>query len=107
MLKAPPSDEYSVLESAAPRLKVLGDPARLKILLELARHPSCCGGGEGLCACDFEAITGLSQPTVSYHMKALTAAGLVTAEKQGKWMYYRIEPAGLLPVKEVLFLLKV
>jgi len=75
------------------RLKVLADPTRMKIV-EFLLDPvaSCCSRDDGVCACDVEAFLGLSQPTVSHHMKALTAAGLVTAEKRGRWVYYALAP---------------
>ncbi len=75
------------------RLKVLADPTRMKIV-EFLLDPvaSCCSRDDGVCGCDLEAFLGLSQPTVSHHMKALTAAGLVTAEKRGRWVYYALVP---------------
>ncbi len=82
------------LEDAAWIFKALSDPTRLGILVHLASGVmGCCG--DGVCACDLEEVTGLSQPTVSHHMKCLLSAGLVTAEKRGKWMYYDLEPRGL------------
>ncbi len=73
--------------------KALGDPTRLKILdLLKSKGQSCCdliGRDErGLCACDIETEVGLSQAAVSHHMGLLRRAGLVTAEKRGRWMYY-------------------
>lgn len=62
------------------------------------------GGGEGdvrccspdeVCACVFSEKLGLGAPTVSHHMKALIDAGLVTAEKRGVWVYYRLRPETL------------
>jgi ArsR family transcriptional regulator len=58
------------------------------------------GGGEGgeccsateVCACVFADKLGIGAPTVSHHMKALIEAGLVTAEKRGLWVYYRLVP---------------
>lgn len=93
-LEPPPGPE--AVEAAAWVFKALSDPARLKILAYLASHAggSCCGPEEGVCACDLEAVTGLSQPTVSHHMKCLISAGLVSGEKRGRWMYYRIDPRG-------------
>lgn len=87
------------LEAVAIAFKALSDPARLRILLHLKYNQNpgaCCGSGsEGaICACDLEAVTGLSQPTVSHHMKALVAANLVRAEKRGKWMYYQLDLKG-------------
>jgi len=75
------------------RLKVLADPTRMKIVAFLLDPvASCCSRDDGVCGCDVEAFLGLSQPTVSHHMKALTAAGLVTAEKRGRWVYYGLVP---------------
>ena len=73
--------------------KALGDPTRLKILdLLKAKGHSCCdliGPGErGLCACDIETAVGLSQAAVSHHMGLLRRAGLVEAEKRGRWIFY-------------------
>lgn len=70
--------------------KALSDPTRVK-LLSLIMDSSA---GE-LCACDLTAPVGLSQPTVSHHMKVLTEARLVTREQRGKWAYYRPAPAAL------------
>jgi ArsR family transcriptional regulator len=77
-------------------LKALADPARLRIL-EFLRKPQgeCCARDDGVCGCDFEALLGLSQPTVSHHLKILVQAGLLKAEKRGRWMYYELEPAAL------------
>ncbi len=81
------------LEHAAWVFKALSDPARLKILQFLATgQAGCCG--DGVCGCDLEEITGLSQPTVSHHMKCLASAGLVTSDKRGKWMYYALDARG-------------
>lgn len=84
------------LDELAWVFKALADPARLKILRHLAQVNAglCCPEGNGICACDFEAVTGLSQPTVSHHMKCLISANLVTGEKRGKWMYYQLDPKG-------------
>lgn len=91
------------LEAGAQVFKALADPARLKILRLLAEQESgCCGPEDGICACDFESVTGLAQPTVSHHMKALVGAGLVSSEKRGRWTYYRLEPAGFAPLRALL-----
>jgi ArsR family transcriptional regulator, arsenate/arsenite/antimonite-responsive transcriptional repressor len=76
-------------ETMAWLFKALSDPARLKIIMFLASDAvGCCG--DGICGCDLEEVTGLSQPTISHHMKCLASADLVVAEKRGKWMYYSL-----------------
>lgn len=78
----------------ATQLKALADPVRLRIL-EFLRDPvrSCCVQPDGVCACDIEVFLGLSQPTVSHHMKLLVQAGFVTAQKRGRWVFYALNPA--------------
>lgn len=66
---------------------VLADRSRLKILNILLR-----AGGQPVCVCEFTDQLGLAQPTVSYHLKQLTAAGLLTREKRGTFAYFAIEP---------------
>jgi len=80
--------------------KALADPTRVKILSLLkARGRSCCDliarSEPGLCACDVEKAVGLSQAAVSHHMGLLRRAGLVDAEKRGRWMYYRRNEAAI------------
>ncbi len=67
--------------------KALGDPTRVKLLSMIA-----AASGNGACACDMTGPVGLSQPTVSHHLKLLVDAGLVTREQRGKWAYYRVVP---------------
>ncbi len=71
------------------QLKALADPVRLTIL-EFLLNPiqTCCIQDEGVCACDFENVLGLAQPTVSHHLKLLVQAGFVNAKKRGRWVYY-------------------
>lgn len=64
--------------------KALGDPTRVKLLSMIVGSSS----GE-MCLCDLTDPVGLSQPTVSHHMKLLVEAGLVVREQRGKWAYYR------------------
>ncbi|MCC2313602.1 ArsR/SmtB family transcription factor [Cellulomonas xiejunii] len=71
-------------------LKALADPARLRLLSIIAAH----AGGEA-CVCDLTEPLGLSQPTVSHHLKVLTEAGFVTREKRGVWAYYTLAPAAV------------
>lgn len=68
-------------------LKAVADPTRLRLLSLVAR----AAGGEA-CICDLTAPVGLSQPTVSHHMKTLVEAGLLTREQRGKWAHYRLVP---------------
>jgi ArsR family transcriptional regulator len=80
----------SVLDiEAASRLatmfKALGDPTRVRLLSLIAAHE----GGEA-CICDLTEPVGLSQGTVSHHMKLLADAGLVSRDQRGKWAYYRV-----------------
>lgn len=70
-------------ERLAKLLKAVSDPARLQLLAVLQT-------GEEACVCDLQAAVGLSQPTVSYHLKLLAAAGLITREQRGTWAWYRI-----------------
>jgi len=77
--------------------KALGDPTRVRLLSMIAAH----SGGEA-CVCDLTEPVGLSQPTVSHHMKQLVNAGLVTREQRGKWAYYAIVPETLAILSGVL-----
>jgi ArsR family transcriptional regulator, arsenate/arsenite/antimonite-responsive transcriptional repressor len=90
-----------------PVFKALGDPTRLKILdLLRSRGKSCCElitrEERGLCACDIERAVGLSQAAVSHHMDLLRRAGLIEAEKRGRWMYYRRNEAALAGLAEAV-----
>jgi ArsR family transcriptional regulator len=67
--------------------RVLGDRHRLKILNILLRV-----GGEAVCVCEFMDHLGLAQPTVSYHLKQLSDAGLLAREKRGTFAYFRVRP---------------
>jgi len=71
-------------------LKAVADPARLQLLSLVAAHE----GGEA-CVCDLTEPVGLSQPTVSHHLKVLVDAGLLTRDKRGVRAYYALVPAAL------------
>ncbi len=75
----------------------LADPVRLRILSVLATAP-----GGAMCACDLVDPVGKSQPTVSHHLKVLKEAGLVTAQRDGKNIWYAVVPAALDALREVL-----
>jgi ArsR family transcriptional regulator len=77
-------------ETLARMFKALGDPTRVKLLSLIAAAPD----GEA-CICDMTEPVGLSQPTVSHHMKLLVDAGLATREQRGRWAYYRVAPGAL------------
>jgi len=79
------------MDSLIRALKALADPVRLRIV-EFLRRPerSCCSREGAVCACDLDKHLGLTQPTVSHHMKTLVDAGLVRAEKHGRWVYYEL-----------------
>ncbi|MEE1752852.1 ArsR/SmtB family transcription factor [Streptomyces sp. SP18CS02] len=68
--------------------KALGDPVRLRLLSMIASR----AGGE-ICVCDLTPAFGLSQPTISHHLKQLRLAGLIGSERRGTWVYYRLLPA--------------
>lgn len=68
-------------------LKAVADPARLQLLALIRASES----GE-CCACDLSEPLGLSQPTVSHHLKVLTEAGLITREKRGTWAWFSVVP---------------
>lgn len=78
-------------------LKAIADPARLRIVSLLAAHE----GGEA-CVCDLTEPLGLSQPTVSHHLKTLVEAGLVRREKRGVWADFSLVPGALDGVARVL-----
>jgi ArsR family transcriptional regulator len=73
-------------EATAELFKALSDPARVRIVNVLARSQ-----GEPVCVCHLVEPLGLSQPTVSHHMKRLVDAGLIEREQRGKWAYYSLK----------------
>ena len=90
-------------DTSAELFKALADPNRLKVLRLLASPPANdCAQPGSVCACDLEGQLGLSQPTVSHHMKLLVRAGLVTATKRGKWTDYALNAEGFEKARESL-----
>lgn len=77
-------------ERLARVFKALGDPTRVRLLSLIA-----AGEAGEACVCDLTAPVGLSQGTVSHHMKLLADAGLVTREQRGKWAYYALADGAL------------
>ncbi len=78
-------------------LKVLAEPSRLRLLSLIQAQP----GGEA-CVCHLTTPLGLSQPTVSHHLKVLLAAELVEREQRGSWAYFRVRPEPLAAIRDVL-----
>jgi ArsR family transcriptional regulator len=89
-----PTTRAAITEQAATDLsqvlKALADPTRLRLLSLIASHE-----GAEACVCDLTEPVGLSQPTVSHHLKVLVDAGLVTRDKRGVWAYYAAVPGAL------------
>ena len=89
-------------EATARVFKALGDPARVKILNLVATADG------PVCACEFTPALGLSQATVSHHLKKLTEIGLLEREQRGKWAYFSLNTdaleqlAGLIRIPEVV-----
>lgn len=78
-------------------LKALADPTRLRLVSMVAAHE----GGEA-CVCDLTEPLGLTQPTVSHHLKILVDAGIFSRDKRGVWAYYALRPAALRALADVL-----
>ncbi len=81
----------------ASRMKALADPARLQLLSILLASED----GQA-CTCDLTEPLGLSQPTVTHHLRRLLDAGLVGAERRGVWTFYRVVPEALTALAAVL-----
>jgi ArsR family transcriptional regulator len=77
--------------------RVLSEPARLQMLSLIAAQPN-----QEVCACELVETLGLSQPTVSHHLKVLYEAGLLEKERRGTWIYYWIVQERLAALREVL-----
>ncbi len=84
------------LTDAATLFKALSDETRLRIVQTMARS------GEELCECNIVPLFGLSQSTISYHLKVLREAGIVECEKRGLWAYYRVSPRVLMGAVKTL-----
>jgi ArsR family transcriptional regulator len=77
--------------------KALGDPARLRLLSLIAAR----AGGE-VCVCELTDAFTLTGPTISHHLKVLREAGLVDSQRRGTWVYYRVVPARLAALSQLL-----
>jgi ArsR family transcriptional regulator len=79
----------------------LSDPIRVRMLGMMAEGRACCSlpdcgvpaedGDAGICVCEFEAVFGMGQSKVSYHLGKLKKAGLVREERRGKWSFYSLD----------------
>jgi ArsR family transcriptional regulator, arsenate/arsenite/antimonite-responsive transcriptional repressor len=78
-------------------LKALADPTRLRLVSMVAAHD----GGEA-CVCELTDPLGLTQPTISHHLKILVDAGIFTPDKRGVWAYYALVPAVMDALSAVL-----
>ena len=85
-------DPISIDEAVAlaGRLKALAEPTRLRLLSLVAAHED-----HEACVCDLTGPVGLSQPTVSHHLKILVDAGFLTRSKRGSWAFYALVPDAL------------
>jgi ArsR family transcriptional regulator len=84
-------------DTLAKALKALADPSRLRLLSLVAAHD-----GAEACVCDLTEPLGLSQPTVSHHLKVLADAGFLTRSQRGTWAFYAIVPGSLGKVSGLL-----
>jgi ArsR family transcriptional regulator len=94
-LSSPLSDGGA--QSLARVFKALADPARLRLVSLIAAQPD----GEA-CNCELIEPLGLSQPTVSHHLRVLHEAGLLSRERRGQWVFYRIVPERLAALRIAL-----
>jgi ArsR family transcriptional regulator len=78
-------------------LKALADPTRLRLVSMVAARE----GGEA-CVCELTEPLGLTQPTISHHLKILVDAGIFTRDKRGVWAYYALVPAAMDALSAVL-----
>lgn len=84
-------------KSLAVLFRVMGEPARLQMLSLIAAQPN-----QEVCACELVESLGLSQPTVSHHLKVMYKAGLLEKERRGTWIYYRVVRSQLNTLRDVL-----
>lgn len=80
---APPIDGLQI-DRAQSLLRVLAEPIRLQLVLALAHGERC--------VCELTAELQMAQPKLSFHLKVMKEAGLITARQQGRWVYYQLQP---------------
>lgn len=81
----------------AVRLKALADPVRLQLIAYMLDQPD-----QEACTCDLAPLVGLSDPTVSHHLKTLESAGLVSKERRGMSVYYQVVPEAIHAIARAL-----
>lgn len=79
------------------RLKALADPTRLRLVNYMLDQPEL-----EACTCELAPLVGLSEPTVSHHLKKLESAGLLTKERRGMSVYYRVVPDAIHAIAKAL-----
>ena len=84
-------------EELAASLKALADPTRLRLLSLIQAQPNA-----EACVCHLTEPLGLTQPTVSHHLKVLLGAGLVERDQRGNWAYFKVVPEELAALRGVL-----
>jgi ArsR family transcriptional regulator, arsenate/arsenite/antimonite-responsive transcriptional repressor len=84
-------------EELAPLFKAVADPMRLRLLSLIACHD----GGES-CVCDLLDAFDVTAPSISYHLKILREAGLISSQRRGTWVYYRVNPQVMARMSAVL-----
>jgi ArsR family transcriptional regulator len=84
-------------EELAGLFKAVADPMRLRLLSLIACHE----GGES-CVCDLLDAFDVTAPSISYHLKILREAGLISSERRGTWVYYRVNPDVMARMSAVL-----
>jgi ArsR family transcriptional regulator len=88
-----PIDEFAPeprdVENAAAVFKALSDETRLRIISAISHM-------EEMCECNIVPVFGLSQPTISYHLKVLREAGLIVSERRGQWVWHRVNQKAML-----------
>ncbi len=84
-------------ELLAGPLKAIAEPTRLRLISLIAAQAD-----SRACVCDLTEPVGLSQPTVSHHLKILLDAGILTREQRGKWAYYRLIPETLADIARLI-----
>jgi ArsR family transcriptional regulator len=89
-----PADQAAQLAAV---FKALADPTRIRVVQYLA-----ASGGGTACACHLPAALGISQPTLSFHMKKLHEAGVVDRHRRGRWMHYTVRPEIVSAAREFL-----